>query len=626
MAIYSPKVTIHFGPVRVVVSTHPSMRVGDLASIAHLRYCKAVRKHPSTVRLRRLVAFRGRVILDPFDFVDDLFDHGFGDQILAIFDEPTPHQLTPTSCSSASSPSSSGHVVEVTNLSAPPPVGLKVDSTPKPISIATNMSSASSSSSSSQRRYVRNQNGRKSTDSGIPTRSVTLSPEIEKREVKPESESMIKRTDARKSRISEALFDKLEEMAISSPSPSSTKPKSNLSGLIKSTADPSHTIVVLNKFGASKEIGIEISGVPHPSYTDRLEAVEVLRIDPEGRVAEDGRFRVGDHLVELNERPVYQMSLARVRAYLHELASCVAPTVTVNRPIESFAAPERHENAASELKPVASALQQANTKQLGNTLAVSIVKGADGLGFTIRSRETTGNDGSLERLFYVATVKSDGAAQGTLRRGDRLLEVDGRPIAGLNQREVVERMKMVPIGSPVTLLISRLISTAEESAAPSGSVTPSAPRKPPQAPAAREDSPRLEGQILDFEIPVNDTGSAGLGISLKARTKIKPDNSRKDSGIFVKHIITGGAAYKDGRLMISDQIIGIEDVDLTRFEKNAQANEAITQCLRRLGPNVKAVRLKVRRVSSQEEPSNSSTIGVVDTTVASTTVTTPLQR
>ncbi|TKR67267.1 hypothetical protein L596_023445 [Steinernema carpocapsae] len=600
--------------------------------------------HPNHIRIRRLVAFRGGIVLDPFDFVEDVYHHGFGDQILAIFDEPTPvvSQVTPSSSSSASSPSSStAHVVEVTNLSAPPQGGLRVDPPAKAAVAPTPaMSSSTSSSSSSQRKYVRNQNGRKSTDSSVPSRSVTLSPEIEKREMShskdADSSSTIKRTDARKSRISEGFFDRFEELAVSAPHPSpSAKPRSSLSGLIQSAANPNQTVVVLNKVGSSKEIGIEISAVPHPTNSDRLQAVEILRIDPEGRVAEDGRLKVGDHLVEINERPIYQMSLARVRAYLHELAAITAPTVTVDRPMESFALQDKPDKPV-EIKPITSALQQANTKQIGATSTVTIVKGSTNLGFTITSRETAGSDGNMERLFYVGSVKTDGPAFGNLKRGDRLLEVAGQNIAGLNQPDVVALLKAIPQGDGIDLLISRIGSSSDDSAVPTSTSTPvavmctsqTAPNlstpKPteefrlPPSPIRRtpsEDNPRT----LEFEIPVNDTGSAGLGISLKARATIRPDKSRIDRGIFVKNILTGGAAYKDGRLTISDQIVGIEDVDLTQL-KNAQANEAITECLKRLGPNAKTVTLRVRREPLVPVNPNTSSLEISDCTAASISV------
>lgn len=44
-----------------------------------------------------------------------------------------------------------------------------------------------------------------------------------------------------------------------------------------------------------------------------------------------------------------------------------------------------------------------------------------------------------------------------------------------------------------------------------------------------------------FEVPLNDSGSAGLGVSLKGN---KSRETSEDLGIFIKSIIHGGAAYK----------------------------------------------------------------------------------
>lgn len=46
---------------------------------------------------------------------------------------------------------------------------------------------------------------------------------------------------------------------------------------------------------------------------------------------------------------------------------------------------------------------------------------------------------------------------------------------------------------------------------------------------------------LMYEIPLNETGSAGLGVSLKGN---KSRETGEDLGIFIKSIIHGGAAYK----------------------------------------------------------------------------------
>lgn len=46
---------------------------------------------------------------------------------------------------------------------------------------------------------------------------------------------------------------------------------------------------------------------------------------------------------------------------------------------------------------------------------------------------------------------------------------------------------------------------------------------------------------LMYEIPLNETGSAGLGVSLKGN---KSKETGEDLGIFIKSIIHGGAAQK----------------------------------------------------------------------------------
>ncbi len=46
---------------------------------------------------------------------------------------------------------------------------------------------------------------------------------------------------------------------------------------------------------------------------------------------------------------------------------------------------------------------------------------------------------------------------------------------------------------------------------------------------------------LMFEVPLSDSGSAGLGVSLKGN---KSRETGEDLGIFIKSIIHGGAAFK----------------------------------------------------------------------------------
>uniref|UniRef100_A0A3P9IWD7 PDZ domain-containing protein n=1 Tax=Oryzias latipes TaxID=8090 RepID=A0A3P9IWD7_ORYLA len=80
-------------------------------------------------------------------------------------------------------------------------------------------------------------------------------------------------------------------------------------------------------------------------------------------------------------------------------------------------------------------------------------------------------------------------------------------------------------------------------------------------------------RFLMFEIPLNDSGSAGLGVSLKGN---KSRETREDLGIFIKSIIHGGAAYKDGRLRINDQLVAVNGESLL-----GRSNHAAMETLRR---------------------------------------------
>uniref|UniRef100_A0A0R3S6Q5 PDZ domain-containing protein n=1 Tax=Elaeophora elaphi TaxID=1147741 RepID=A0A0R3S6Q5_9BILA len=328
----------------------------------------------------------------------------------------------------------------------------------------------------------------------------------------------------------------------------------------------------------------------------RLQAIEIRQIVDEGRIGNDGRLRIGDRIVEINQRPVYQMSISRARAYLHEMQAVTHPSLTIDRPIETFASDaisHRSQSSTSSLqkRPILSALQQANTTALGITFPVEIVKRSGGFGFTITSRETANG----ERLFYIGTVKADGAAVNKLRAGDRLLQINGEKTVELTQNDMVERLKKVDVGDSVNLLVSRLGSQENEGQSSTVVKSNNDDEESCQQKGMNEGVERPREEILTLKIALNETGSAGLGISLKARAVMKPDGTRHDCGIFIKKVLHGGAAYKDGRLQLNDQLIGIEDIDLRRMTKNSEASDAITRCLKNLGPNANSVCLHVAR-------------------------------
>lgn len=48
-------------------------------------------------------------------------------------------------------------------------------------------------------------------------------------------------------------------------------------------------------------------GVDDDRGGSRITSVQVLRIDPDGRVGRDGRLCIGDYITEVDGRPVYQV-------------------------------------------------------------------------------------------------------------------------------------------------------------------------------------------------------------------------------------------------------------------------------------------------------------------------------
>lgn len=78
-----------------------------------------------------------------------------------------------------------------------------------------------------------------------------------------------------------------------------------------------------------------------------------------------------------------------------------------------------------------------------------------------------------------------------------------------------------------------------------------------------------------FEIPVNDTGSAGLGLSLKGN---KSRETGEDLGIFIKSIIHGGAAHKASHII---PILHLKGPSVSLVSSLHSANQlAPTPCIK----------------------------------------------
>uniref|UniRef100_A0A4W5N4E9 PDZ domain-containing protein n=1 Tax=Hucho hucho TaxID=62062 RepID=A0A4W5N4E9_9TELE len=180
----------------------------------------------------------------------------------------------------------------------------------------------------------------------------------------------------------------------------------------------------------------------------------------------------------------------------------------------------------------------------GRKLKIDLRKGDEGLGFTVVTRDSTVHGPGP---IMIKNILTRGAAikDGRLQPGDRILEVNGVDLTDRTQEELVAMLRCTKQGECVSVVVAR----QEEI------FLPRELKREEASPLVLEDG----REQLMFEVLLNDTGSAGLGISLKGN---KSREKGVDLGIFIKSIIHGGAAYKDGRLRVNDQLIAVNGEEL----------------------------------------------------------------
>ncbi|XP_078702903.1 partitioning defective 3 homolog isoform X11 [Branchiostoma floridae x Branchiostoma belcheri] len=274
--------------------------------------------------------------------------------------------------------------------------------------------------------------------------------------------------------------------------------------------------------------------------------------------------------------------------------------MTPTKKVPPSVPPRSPTTTLSKTKPLLTS--PTNTRRVGKKIHIQLTKGMDGLGFSVTTRDNpTGRN-----PIYVKNVMNKGAAveDGRLKAGDRIMEVNGIELTGKTQQEAVNMLRSIPIGGTVNLVVSR----QDE---------PVLPRELPEdyAVSDAEDprhglTPRKTREYVTLEIPLNDTGSAGLGVSVKGN-KSKVDGA--DLGIFIKSIINGGAASKDGQLKVNDQLLYVNGESLVALPNNV-AMEKLRKSMSTDGNMRGSIQLVVARKIKQnntlpqtvEEPQNES--------------------
>uniref|UniRef100_A0A8C5MKN7 Partitioning defective 3 homolog n=1 Tax=Leptobrachium leishanense TaxID=445787 RepID=A0A8C5MKN7_9ANUR len=247
-------------------------------------------------------------------------------------------------------------------------------------------------------------------------------------------------------------------------------------------------------------------------------------------------------------------------------------------------------------RPMSSPPNSSYGTKKGKKQHIQLKKGAEGLGFSITSRDVPlGSSAPI----YVKNILPRGAAiqDGRLKAADRLLEVNGVDLTGKTQEEVVALLRSTKMGGTVHLLILRQDDSFHPRELNS---------EPSHIPTTRESkiedddlvlTPDGTREFLTFEIPLNDSGSAGLGVSVKGN---RSKENHADLGIFVKSIINGGAASKDGRLRVNDQLVAVNGESLLG-KTNQDAMETLRKSMSTEGNKRGMIQLIVARRVKQGE-------------------------
>ncbi|XP_052348673.1 partitioning defective 3 homolog B-like isoform X2 [Oncorhynchus keta] len=312
-----------------------------------------------------------------------------------------------------------------------------------------------------------------------------------------------------------------------------------------------------------------------PKVTPKTSSKEPPSIKPAFKPSDSPTARMAEDSSSLEGRPMGSPHLA------HPVPVSVSPVPK-----------EKSDSPLLKRSPTFSTLVGFTSKKGGKRLKIDLKKGPEGLGFTVVTRDSSVHGPGP---ILVKNILPRGAAvkDGRLQSGDRILEVNGVDISRRSQEELVSMLRSTRQGDCVALLVARQEDVF-------------LPRELKEEEARAVLLSEEGKEQLMFEVPLNDTGSAGLGISLKGN---KSRETGEDLGIFIKSIIHGGAAYKDGHLRVNDQLIAVNGESLLG-KSNHEAMETLRRSMSMEGNLRGTIQLVVLRALVQSEdpfvPSNQS--------------------
>ncbi|XP_032978740.1 multiple PDZ domain protein isoform X4 [Rhinolophus ferrumequinum] len=326
------------------------------------------------------------------------------------------------------------------------------------------------------------------------------------------------------------------------------------------------------------------------SEEDTLNGVVIKSLTEHGVAAKDGRLKVGDQILAIDDEVVVGYPVEKFISLLKTAKTTVKLTIHAANPdsqaLDSAAGTASGEKKNSSQSPMvppsgspepepirSKSTSRSSTPAIfasdpatcpiipGCETTIEISKGRTGLGLSI-----VGGSDTLLGAIIIHEVYEEGAAckDGRLWAGDQILEVNGIDLRKATHDEAINVLRQTPQRVRLTLY--------------------------------RDEAPYKEEDVCDtLTIELQKKPGKGLGLSIVGK--------RNDTGVFVSDIVKGGIADADGRLMQGDQILMVNGEDVRNATQEAVA--ALLKCS--LGTvTLEVGRIKAGSFHSERRPSQNS--------------------
>ncbi|XP_061835174.1 discs large homolog 1-like protein isoform X5 [Nerophis lumbriciformis] len=302
-------------------------------------------------------------------------------------------------------------------------------------------------------------------------------------------------------------------------------------------------------------LGFSIAGGIDNPHIGEDPSIFITKVIPGGAAAQDGRLRVNDVILRVNEVDVRDVTHSRAVEALKEAGSLVRLYVRRRKPLSE------------------------------KVMEIKLVKGPKGLGFSIAGgvgNQHIPGDNSI----YVTKIIEGGAAHkdGRLQIGDKLLAVNSSCLEEVSHEHAVTALKNTPdvvylkVAKPNSVFITDTFGppdlTNSFSQHLENHITPPnflAQPLPLPASSGRY-SPTPKSMLGDDDMSreprkvVLHRGATGLGFNIVG--------GEDGEGIFISFILAGGPADLCGELRKGDRLVSVNGVDL-RSATHEQAAAAL---------------------------------------------------